>query len=69
MSLRRTSETSADGLAAKSLLCNLLANPPLHLKRRLDLGSVAGFWDLRFSEFCDGCGSRSSYRQLSVPEG
>jgi hypothetical protein len=61
MSLRRTSETSAGGLAAKSLLCKVLASPRLHLKHQVDLESVVVFWYLRFSAFCGGCGSRWSY--------
>ena len=40
MSLQRTSETSADALAAKSLLCQLLANLRQHLDRRVNLEKV-----------------------------
>jgi len=61
MSLRRTSETSADGLAAKSLLCKLLANPHLHLEHKIDLEGVVDFSDLRFSGLSGGYGSRWSY--------
>lgn len=69
MSLRRTSETSADGLAAKSLPCKLPANSHRHLEHEVDLEGVVDFSDFRFSGLYGGCGFRWSSWWLSVPEG
>ncbi|WP_422262089.1 hypothetical protein [Mycobacterium sp.] len=68
MSLQRTSETWADALAAKSLLCQLLAKLRQHLDHRVSFERVVEFWDLRFSGLCGGCGSRWSSWWLSAPE-
>ena len=47
----RTAETSASGLAADPLFCDLLANLPLHLEREVDLERVVEIGGLRFSGF------------------
>jgi hypothetical protein len=50
MSLQRTSQTSANGLAAKSLLCDVIANLRQHLEHKVDLERAIELWDLRFRE-------------------
>ena len=47
MAPSRTAATSADGLAADPLFCDL----PLHLKREVDLETVVEIRDLRLSGF------------------
>ena len=51
MAPSRTAATSADGLAADPLFCDLVANLPLHLKREVDLETVVEIRDLRLSGF------------------
>ena len=51
MAPSRTAATSADGLAADPLFCDLVANLPLHLKREVDLETVVEIGDLRLSGF------------------
>jgi hypothetical protein len=51
MAPSRTAATSADGLAADPLFCDVVANLPLHLKREVDLETVVKIRDLRLSGF------------------
>jgi hypothetical protein len=51
MAPSRTAATSADGLAADPLFCDLVANLPLHLKREVDLERAVEIRELRFPEF------------------
>ena len=51
MAQSRTAATSADGLAADPLFCDLVADLPLHLKREADFETVVEIKDLRLSGF------------------
>jgi hypothetical protein len=51
MAPSRTAATSADGLAADRVFCDLVANLPLHRKREVDLETVVEIRDLRLSGF------------------
>ena len=51
MSPSRVAETVANGLAADSLFCDVLANLHSHLENEVALERVAKIRDLRFSEF------------------
>jgi hypothetical protein len=57
----RNSETLPNGPAADALVCDVPANLHSHLEHGVDLERVVEIRDLRFSEFCGGCGFRWSY--------
>jgi hypothetical protein len=61
MSPSRAAETLANGLAADLFFCDVLANLHLHLEHKVDLEKGGEIRDLRFSDFCGGCGFHWSY--------